>query len=49
MKDKIKNTIEIIIVAVLVIIALLSYPLKVSVKNGETVCSNLFGKVVKCR
>lgn len=50
MKDKIKNVIEIVIVAALIILSILSYPFKVKVnKDGETVCSNAFGKIVNCR
>lgn len=49
MKDKIKNIIEIIIVAAILLFPFLTFPFNVSVKNGETVCSNILGTVVKCR
>ncbi len=50
MKEKIKNVISIIFVVAIIILAVLSYPWSVSVNGqGKTVCSNLFGKVTRCR
>lgn len=50
MKDKIKNIIGIVLIVAIIIIAILSYPYKVSVNEyGETVCSNFFGRVSDCK
>ena len=49
MKKKIKNAIGVIILILIIAFVTLSYPFKVKVINGKTVCSNAFNKVVKCR
>lgn len=50
MKDKIKDILGYIVVGVIILLAISSYPWRISVNNyGETVCKNLFGQVVKCR
>lgn len=43
-----KEVITIIIVILLAVFMVCTYPIFVKVKNGNMTCENLFGKEVKC-
>ena len=47
LKDK--NIISTILIIGLIVLAILTYPYKVRVDNGEIKCSNALGQTVKCR
>ena len=49
MKEKAKKIFDILITIAIIVFAILWYPWFVSVnEHGETVCSNIFGKVSRC-
>ena len=49
-KDKIKDIIAIIVFILIIVLAVLFYPMFVSVdKDGQTHCKSLIGKEVNCK
>lgn len=49
MKEKAKKIFEIVITILIIVFAILWYPWFTSVnEHGETVCTNIFGKVSRC-
>lgn len=48
-KNKLGSIISTIIIILIIIYALISYPFFTKVKDGKTICTNILGTVKNCR
>ena len=48
-KEMRKDIIQTLLIVVVIVIAVLTYPFFIKVEDGTMTCSNLLGQEVKCR